>query len=56
MKFFISTKKNMGIGIGPNPQSPIPNPQSPIPNNLKYNNYYYTNYFSEKKYLFKYNL
>jgi len=30
-------KKNMGIGdwglgIGPNPQSPIPNPQSPIPN------------------------
>jgi len=39
-----------GLGIGPNPQSPIPNPQSPIPNprtlyslkkskfiNLKYN-------------------
>jgi len=29
-----------GLGIGPNPQSPIPNPQSPIPilnqnNNLK---------------------
>jgi hypothetical protein len=22
-----------GLGIGPNPQSPIPNPQSPIPNN-----------------------
>jgi len=22
----------LGIGIGPNPQSPIPNPQSPIPN------------------------
>jgi len=21
-----------GVGIGPNPQSPIPNPQSPIPN------------------------
>jgi len=21
-----------GMGIGPNPQSPIPNPQSPIPN------------------------
>jgi len=21
-----------GLGIGPNPQSPIPNPQSPIPN------------------------
>jgi len=33
-----------GLGIGPNPQSPIPNPQSPIPNrfiifiNLKKNN------------------
>ena len=27
-----------GLGIGPNPQSPIPNPQSPIPNpHLKYN-------------------
>jgi len=30
-----------GLGIGPNPQSPIPNPQSPIPNpqnkNLKIN-------------------
>ena len=24
-----------GLGIGPNPQSPIPNPQSPIPNNYK---------------------
>ena len=26
-----------GLGIGPNPQSPIPNPQSPIPipSNLK---------------------
>ncbi len=22
----------IGLGIGPNPQSPIPNPQSPIPN------------------------
>jgi len=22
----------LGLGIGPNPQSPIPNPQSPIPN------------------------
>ncbi len=21
-----------GLGIGPNPKSPIPNPQSPIPN------------------------
>jgi len=27
-----------GLGIGPNPQSPIPNPQSPIPNN---NNLFY---------------
>ena len=26
-----------GLGIGPNPQSPIPNPQSPIPNFFKYN-------------------
>ena len=27
-----------GLGIGPNPQSPIPNPQSPIPIKcLKYN-------------------
>ena len=26
-----------GLGIGPNPQSPIPNPQSPIPNpHIKY--------------------
>jgi len=23
-----------GLGIGPNPQSPIPNPQSPIPNEI----------------------
>jgi len=23
-----------GLGIGPNPQSPIPNPQSPIPNSF----------------------
>jgi hypothetical protein len=22
-----------GLGLGPNPQSPIPNPQSPIPKN-----------------------
>jgi len=27
-----------GLGIGPNPQSPIPNPQSPIPKIL--NNIY----------------
>jgi len=26
-----------GLGIGPNPQSPIPNPQSPIPNPHLYN-------------------
>jgi hypothetical protein len=24
-----------GLGIGPNPQSPIPNPQSPIPYKIK---------------------
>jgi len=23
-----------GLGIGPNPQSPIPNPQSPIPTTI----------------------
>jgi len=28
-----------GLGIGPNPQSPIPNPQSPIPNPHKVNKY-----------------
>jgi len=28
-----------GLGIGPNPQSPIPNPQSPIPNPHIYNFY-----------------
>jgi len=27
-----------GLGIGPNPQSPIPNPQSPIPT-YKNNNF-----------------
>jgi hypothetical protein len=26
-----------GLGIGPNPQSPIPNPQSPIPIGIIYN-------------------
>jgi len=37
-KFLKTTKRNFmgigdwGLGIGPNPQSPIPNPQSPIPN------------------------
>jgi len=28
-----------GLGIGPNPQSPIPNPQSPSPKNYFFNNY-----------------
>jgi len=33
-----------GLGIGPNPESPIPNPQSPIPiekilDELKYKNF-----------------
>ena len=27
-----------GLGIGPNPQSPIPNPQSPIPIDPFFNN------------------
>jgi len=40
MKFNIKIKGigDWGLGIGPNPQSPIPNPQSPIPilvNNIK---------------------
>ena len=29
-----------GLGIGPNPQSPIPNPQSPIPKTILYFNKY----------------
>jgi hypothetical protein len=33
-----------GLGIGPNPQSPIPNPQSPIPKD---------SYFSEFKNILK---
>ena len=32
-----------GLGIGPNPQSPIPNPQSPIPNPQI--DYFYINKF-----------
>ena len=49
-----------GLGIGPNPQSPIPNPQSPIPNpqspipmksyNSKYYKIFY-NLISNKKYI-----
>jgi len=41
-----------GLGIGPNPQSPIPNPQSPIPNPhmIIYFNYLYNFKKSEKKY------
>ena len=39
-----------GLGIGPNPQSPIPNPQSPIPNIIIYhiihkNNFYIFIYY-----------
>ena len=30
-----------GLGIGPNPQSPIPNPQSPIPNPHESNHNHY---------------
>jgi hypothetical protein len=32
-----------GLGIGPNPQSPIPNPQSPIPALLLINLFYNVN-------------
>ena len=31
MNYFLFKNLNWGLGIGPNPQSPIPNPQSPIP-------------------------
>ena len=37
-----------GLGIGPNPQSPIPHPQSPIPIRIKYYTFKYLfiiNYF-----------
>ena len=38
IKFLFSELFIWGLGIGPNPQSPIPNPQSPIPN-PHYSNY-----------------
>jgi len=38
-----------GLGIGPNPQSPIPNPQSPIPNK-----YFSLSNELQKNYLKKY--
>ena len=42
-----------GLGIGPNPQSPIPNPQSPIPNPHKIINFLkkliYNNLYKEKE-------
>jgi len=37
-----------GLGIGPNPQSPIPNPQSPIPILIIYSISIHFNY---KKYI-----
>jgi len=40
-----------GLGIGPNPQSPIPNPQSPIPNFIfgkEKKNYIIYNYLINK--------
>jgi hypothetical protein len=33
-----------GLGIGPNPQSPIPNPQSPIPILLEIKRYIFIFY------------
>jgi len=39
-----------GLGIGPNPQSPIPNPQSPIPKNSDYFKYI-NNIIKNYKYL-----
>jgi hypothetical protein len=46
--------KIWGLGIGPNPQSPIPNPQSPIPNphsnnNIITNNFKYKINIIERK-------
>jgi len=38
-----------GLGIAPNPQSPIPNPQSPIPN--PHLRYYFLDNISKIKYL-----
>jgi len=38
----------LGLGIGPNPQSPIPNPQSPIPNPQLFNYLLYYFYLSNK--------
>ena len=39
-----------GLGIGPNPQSPIPNPQSPIPIQFeKLFLYFNKNNFKDKK-------
>ena len=32
IKYLFIKNGDWGLGIGPNPQSPIPNPQSPIPN------------------------
>jgi len=29
-KYYKNENGDWGLGIGPNPQSPIPNPQSPI--------------------------
>ena len=42
IKFLFSELFIWGLGIGPNPQSPIPNPQSPIPiyNFLYFNELY----------------
>jgi len=38
-----------GLGIGPNPQSPIPNPQSPIPRKIiKYISNTYNPYYKLK--------
>jgi len=45
-----------GLGIGPNPQSPIPNPQSPIPittDFLCFSNYNNKNINLNNKSIFK---
>jgi len=38
-----------GLGIGPNPQSPIPNPQSPIPIIISLNESLDIKFFNKNK-------
>jgi len=42
-----------GLGIEPNPQSPIPNPQSPIPN-PQFNKIFVLTFLLKKEYFIKF--